>query len=186
MHALRKHNAGSRRGAAPILTALAATVSLLAPAAPLAARNAPGSTGEGQVASRPASTRPANRAAAEPPAVKLAREPVTFRPETTAGPLWHALAAVLVVVALAVVALLLLRRWMPKLAPRAGKSISVLESVHLGPKKAVHLLQVGDRKLLVGSTSESISVLQRLSDDPRARPSFPTEADLVGSIDEGE
>jgi flagellar biogenesis protein FliO len=40
-----------------------------------------------------------------------------------------------------------------------GKNVRVLETVHLGSRKTVHLLRVGSRKYLVGSSRERISLL---------------------------
>jgi flagellar biosynthetic protein FliO len=47
-----------------------------------------------------------------------------------------------------------------RLAMTRGKDISVVETVHLGPHKTLHLVEVGGRqKLLIGSTNENISML---------------------------
>lgn len=49
-----------------------------------------------------------------------------------------------------------------KLLPRAGltgKEMRIIETVHLGPRKAVHLLKIGSQRLLIGSTSENITKL---------------------------
>jgi flagellar biogenesis protein FliO len=47
-----------------------------------------------------------------------------------------------------------------KLAITRGKDISVIETIHLGPHKMLHLLEVGGKqKLLIGSTNENISIL---------------------------
>jgi flagellar biogenesis protein FliO len=40
-----------------------------------------------------------------------------------------------------------------------GKQIHVLETTHLGPRKAVHLVKIGEQQLLIGSTNESITTL---------------------------
>ena len=47
-----------------------------------------------------------------------------------------------------------------KLGPARGKDIRIIETVHLGSRKTLHLLEVGGRqKLLIGSTNENISIL---------------------------
>jgi flagellar biogenesis protein FliO len=47
-----------------------------------------------------------------------------------------------------------------KLGIARGKDISIIETVHLGSRKTLHLLEVGGRmKLLIGSTNENISLL---------------------------
>lgn len=46
-----------------------------------------------------------------------------------------------------------------------GKRIKVVETAYLGPRKAVHLLRIGDRWILVGSTNENITKLAELTSD---------------------
>jgi flagellar biogenesis protein FliO len=48
---------------------------------------------------------------------------------------------------------------MPKLRPSSGQDINIRETIHLGPNKTVHLIEVGEKTFMVGSTSESISML---------------------------
>lgn len=48
---------------------------------------------------------------------------------------------------------------LPRLGMHAGKEIRVLETTGLGPRKALHLVQVGSQQLLIGSTPEHISML---------------------------
>ena len=52
------------------------------------------------------------------------------------------------------------KKFAGKLAITRGKDISVIETIHLGSHKTLHLLEVGGRqKLLIGSTSENINIL---------------------------
>ena len=51
------------------------------------------------------------------------------------------------------------KRLLPRLGVNAGKDIRVLETTGLGPRKALHLVQVGSQQLLIGSTPEQISML---------------------------
>ena len=52
------------------------------------------------------------------------------------------------------------KKFAGKLATTRGKDISVIETIHLGSHKTLHLLEVGGRqKLLIGSTSENINIL---------------------------
>lgn len=47
-----------------------------------------------------------------------------------------------------------------KLAMTKGKEISIVETIHLGSHRALHLLEVGGRqKLLIASTNENINIL---------------------------
>lgn len=51
------------------------------------------------------------------------------------------------------------KRLLPRLGMNTGKDIRVLETTGLGPRKALHLVQVGSQQLLIGSTPEQISML---------------------------
>ena len=65
-----------------------------------------------------------------------------------------------VVVLLGVAAYYVTKKLLPKLAVTQGKNISIIESVHLGPHKQLHLIRIGEgRKLLIGSTTENINTL---------------------------
>jgi len=55
------------------------------------------------------------------------------------------------------------KRLAGKFANLPGKRIKIVETVHLGPRKAVHLLRIGDRCLLIGSTNDNISKLADLT-----------------------
>lgn len=68
-------------------------------------------------------------------------------------------AAVGIVLVLAGVAVYLLRVVMPKLGPVRKKRVKVAEVHYLGGRKVVHLIEVGHRQLLVGSTPTQISML---------------------------
>jgi flagellar biogenesis protein FliO len=64
------------------------------------------------------------------------------------------------VVLLGVAAYYLTKKLLPKLKITQGKNISVIETVHLGTNKLLHLIQVGNnRRLLIGSTNENINIL---------------------------
>lgn len=45
-----------------------------------------------------------------------------------------------------------------------GKLVAVAETIPIGPRKTVHILQVGTRKILIGSTAESIQFLADVTD----------------------
>jgi len=52
------------------------------------------------------------------------------------------------------------KKFGPKLAMTRGKEISIIETIHLGSHKTLHLLEVGGgQKLLIGSTNENINIL---------------------------
>ena len=79
------------------------------------------------------------------------------------GPLLQMLATAMVIVVLGAVAIYTVKRLLPKLRP-AGKRIRVLETTYIGPRKAVHLLQVGARKLLVASSPTGVVKLDDVTE----------------------
>ena len=72
--------------------------------------------------------------------------------------------AVGLIIAMGIGAIYFSRKLLPKIANLPGKKIQVIETVHLGPRKAVHLLRVGNQHILIGSTAESISKLADIND----------------------
>ena len=69
------------------------------------------------------------------------------------------LKSILFIIVLGGIAFYLSRKFMPKLRPTSGQDINIRETIHLGPNKTMHLIEVGKKKFLVGSTSENISML---------------------------
>jgi flagellar biogenesis protein FliO len=67
--------------------------------------------------------------------------------------------SILIIIVLGGVAFYLSKKLMPKLRPSSGQDINIRETIHLGPNKTVHLIEVGEKTFLVGSTSENISML---------------------------
>ncbi|MHC4388307.1 MAG: FliO/MopB family protein [Planctomycetota bacterium] len=74
------------------------------------------------------------------------------------------MAAVLIVVALGIAAIYVSKKYLPKITNVPGRRIHVVETVSLGPRKALHLLQIGHQQLLIGSTSEGITALADVTD----------------------
>ncbi|MHC4518472.1 MAG: flagellar biosynthetic protein FliO [Planctomycetota bacterium] len=72
--------------------------------------------------------------------------------------------SVVLVVILAVAALYLSKRVLPKVTKASGKEIRVTETSYLGPRRALHLVEIGNQKLLIGSTNESITTLAHIGD----------------------
>jgi len=97
-------------------------------------------------------------------------------PDVT-GLMWHMLAAALVVLAIGFVAFFVVRKLLPRIGRASGRRISVLETAYLGPRKAVHLLQVGSLKLLVASSPDGVVRLDDVTD-----AFSPEYADLARSI----
>ena len=79
----------------------------------------------------------------------------------------QSLAAVLVILVLGGAAIFVVKRLLPRFGVSHGRRINVLETVYLGSRKSLHLVQAGGRTLLVGDTRERLGLL----------------ADLTGSVD---
>jgi flagellar biosynthetic protein FliO len=86
-----------------------------------------------------------------------------YNPE--GGIYYRMMLAVLIVVVLGAAAIYVSRKLLPRITNLPGKEIRVAETVHLGPKKAVHVLEVGGRRFLIGSTSESVTKLADITGD---------------------
>ena len=56
------------------------------------------------------------------------------------------------------------RKLLPRVAWAPGREIRVVDTSYLGPRKALHLVEVGGHKLLIGSTSESITPLAHVGE----------------------
>jgi flagellar biosynthetic protein FliO len=72
--------------------------------------------------------------------------------------------SVALVIVLGVAALYLSKKVLPKVTNAPGKEIHVLETTYLGPRKALHLVEVDNHKLLIGSTNENIATLAHMTD----------------------
>ena len=70
--------------------------------------------------------------------------------------------SVLFLIALGAAAIYVSKRFGAKITNLSGKEIRITETVHLGPRKAVHLLEIGERRFLIGSTNENITRLADL------------------------
>jgi flagellar biosynthetic protein FliO len=75
----------------------------------------------------------------------------------------RAIIAILFVLALFIVTIYVSKKLLPKISNLQGKEIRIVETIHLGPRRAVHLLEVENRRFLIGSTNENITRLADLS-----------------------
>jgi len=71
---------------------------------------------------------------------------------------------VLLVVCLGAAAMYLSKKLLPRFSNLPGKRIKVIETVHLGQRKSVHLLKIGNQEILIGSTNETITKLADITD----------------------
>jgi flagellar biogenesis protein FliO len=72
--------------------------------------------------------------------------------------------SVILVIALGGAAFYLSKRFLPRITNLPGREIHVLETAYLGSRKAVHLVEVGKQRFLIGSTSETITTLADVTD----------------------
>ena len=71
---------------------------------------------------------------------------------------------ILLVAGLGVGMLYVSKKVLPKVTNAAGKEIRIRETAYLGPRKALHLVEIGNHKLLIGSTNDSITALADMTD----------------------
>lgn len=64
-----------------------------------------------------------------------------------------------VVVVLGVAAIYVSKKVLPRFSAIQGKQIKVLETVHLGSRKTIYLIEIAGQQVLVGSTSDRFSKL---------------------------
>ncbi|HLB72377.1 MAG TPA: flagellar biosynthetic protein FliO [Sedimentisphaerales bacterium] len=100
---------------------------------------------------------------AETPSILPGAEPPNLStPTDSAGTrelFFKMMGSVVLVVVLGAVAIYASKRLAGKIANLPGKKIKIVETAHLGPKKAVHLIRIGDLYLLMGSTNDNITKL---------------------------
>lgn len=77
----------------------------------------------------------------------------------TGGLFFKMMIMVLLVVVFGAAAIYLSKKLLPKFSRLSGKRIQVCETVHLGPRKAIHLIKIDEQTLLIGSTNENITKL---------------------------
>jgi len=82
------------------------------------------------------------------------------------GPVVKILVYTFVVLVLGVAAILFLKKVLPRLgvSKPGGRNVSVVETAYLGPRKSVHLLAVGSRRILVGSSRDTLTMLADVTD----------------------
>ncbi|MCD4831077.1 MAG: flagellar biosynthetic protein FliO [Anaerohalosphaeraceae bacterium] len=66
---------------------------------------------------------------------------------------------VIMVVAMGVAAIYLSKKMLPKFGTQSGKKIKIIETVSLGQRRTLHLVEVGAHEILIGCSGESISKL---------------------------
>ncbi len=73
--------------------------------------------------------------------------------------------AMLLVAVLGTAAFLLSKKIVPKLTMTKGRNLSVIETVSIGPRKNLHVVEIaGKRNLLIASTNEHISFISDITE----------------------
>jgi flagellar biogenesis protein FliO len=150
-----------------LLAAMAILAAWLAVTGPCAAEETPVTGGDTAPESTPETLPAATEQTPPQTAEGLGIAP---RPETTPFDLgskenesgrllWESLAATIVILVLGGVSLFVVKRVMPRLGVGRGKRLALMETLSLGSQKSVHLIHVGDRRLLVGASREGVRLL---------------------------
>lgn len=88
--------------------------------------------------------------------------PDTKTDDSISNALHRMMAAVIIVILLGVAAVFASKKLLPKISNAQGKKIKVIETIHLGSRKTVHLLEVGGQQILIGSTHDRITKLAEI------------------------
>jgi len=65
----------------------------------------------------------------------------------------------------------LLRRWQGAAGRTQQRRLTLLESLRLTPKQALHVVRAGDQVLLIGATDQALTVLAEVHEELAAAPS---------------
>ena len=138
----------------------------------------------------PATSRPATQPAASGPAGPISRpagDPKTggefWRSSdgrSAAGTLWKLLAYVVVILILGAAALIVTKKLLPRLRAAGGREMAVVETVHLGPRTTVHLVEAAGRRFMLGATRDRVSMLAELTG------TFPDIAEVARKMDQAD
>ena len=120
---------------------------------------------------------PASASQASTPDPNLFRGPTTG---ITSGTVIRTVGALVIVVAMGIGALVLFKRVFPQISGAGSRSIKIQETALLGPRKYLHVVEVSNQRLLLGSTNDRITMLAHLVDDLSRLEFEPDEKREVG------
>jgi len=69
-----------------------------------------------------------------------------------------------VVILLIYVSMLLIKRWQMSHMGMVSKNMCIIETTHLSPRQAIHLVKINQKVFLIGATDQSISTLGELDE----------------------
>jgi flagellar biogenesis protein FliO len=103
-----------------------------------------------------------------------ANQPIPFRKDDSVGAMaMNVGLGLIVAIGAGVGALYLLRRYLAVVQKAPGRRLRVIETIRLGPKSALFLVELDGRSLLIGQHGETLAVL---AEPP---PNSPLPADRV-------
>jgi flagellar biogenesis protein FliO len=79
------------------------------------------------------------------------------------GLLGRMLAYGAVILLLGGAAVFMARRYLPRARPAGGRRVRVTDSVYLGPRKQLHVLEVGPQRFLIASCRDSVTMISELT-----------------------
>lgn len=84
------------------------------------------------------------------------------------------------VLLLIVVSSILFQRWVqPGFTGKSTRQLNLLETVRLSPKQALHLVSIGDQKLLIGATDQNVSLIVQVEQNLNATEREPANPELL-------
>lgn len=84
--------------------------------------------------------------------------------EIVDSPTWmiNVMLSFVLVILLIIGSAIVARRWMLGVGPSKDRRMQVVETLVLNPKRALHIVKVGDQMLLIGATDQTINLLSEL------------------------
>lgn len=71
-----------------------------------------------------------------------------------------------VVVILIYMSLYLIHRWQGRIRGKSTNQLAILETTHLSPRQALHLVQAGSKVVLIGATDQTLTMLTEVDIQP--------------------
>lgn len=87
---------------------------------------------------------------------------LTFAPSDSAGTqelFYKSMTGVLFVIVLGIAAVYVSKKFLPRITNLPGKKIRIIETVNFGTRKALHLVKISNKHLLIASTADNITKL---------------------------
>ena len=76
--------------------------------------------------------------------------------------MWKLLAYVVVILLVGAGALVVTKKFLPRLRTAGGREMSIVETAHVAPRVTLHLVEVGGQRFMVGATRERVSMLAEI------------------------